>query len=97
MTPEFRRRLGAKRAEVSHIILHEMRVRGYSGASLARALGCSSANVSKTICGGNHSALVLDALRSLGIPENLLFDPRRAVVPDVVGGLRRGSALREIV
>ena len=81
MTPEFRRRLGANRAEVSHIILHEMRVRGYSGASLARALGCSNANVSRTINGGGHSPLVLDALRELGVPEHYLFDPRRAVVP----------------
>lgn len=81
MTPEFRRRLGAKRAEVSHIILHEMRVRGYSGASLAREIGCSGANVSKTISGGGHSTLVLDALRELGVPEAYLFDPRRAVVP----------------
>lgn len=81
MTPEFRRRLGAKRAEVTHIILHEMRVRGYSGKSLAQALGCSGANVSRTINGGGHSPLVLDALRELGVPEQYLFDPRRAVVP----------------
>ncbi|MDR2745695.1 MAG: XRE family transcriptional regulator [Desulfovibrio sp.] len=87
MTPELRRRLGAKRAEVSHIILHEMRVRGYSGASLARDLGCSGANVSKTISGGGHSPLVLDALRELGVPEEYLCDPRRAAVP-ALGRLR---------
>lgn len=81
MTPEFRRQLGAQRAEVSHLIRHEMRVRGYSGRSLARALGCSDVNVSRTISGNTHSRLVLDALRELGVPEQYLFDPRRAVVP----------------
>ena len=89
MTPEYRRWLGAKRAEVSHLILHEMRMRGYSGASLARALGCSGANVSNAIKGANHSPLVLDALREIGVPEEYLFDPRRAVVPEV--GKRRES------
>lgn len=83
MTSEFRRRLGAKRAEVSHIISHEMRVRGYSGAALARALGCSGANVSRTINGSVHSPLVLDALRELGVPERYLFDPRLAELPTV--------------
>ena len=81
MTPEFRRRLGAQRAEASHLIRHEMRVRGYSGRSLARALGCSDVNVSRTVSGNAHSPLVLDALRELGVPEQYLFDPRRAVVP----------------
>ncbi|SBV95564.1 conserved hypothetical protein [uncultured delta proteobacterium] len=81
MTPELRRRLGAQRAEVSHLILHEMRLRGYSGLSLAKTLGCSGQNVSKTITGGAHSPMVLDALRELGVPEEYLFDPRRAVVP----------------
>jgi len=76
MTPEVRRRLGSKRAEVSHLILHAMRLRGYSGAALARKLGCSGAHVSKVITGGGHSPKVLDALLELGVPEKLLFDPR---------------------
>ena len=81
MTPEIRRQLGAQRAEVSHLITHELRKRGYTGASLARALGCSANNVSRTIIGGAHSPMVLDALRELGVPEHYLFDPRRGVVP----------------
>ena len=83
MTPEIRRRLGAKRAEVSHLILHELRLRGYTGAALARKLGCSGNNVSRTIIGGAHSPMVLDALRELGVPEEYLFDPRRAVLPSI--------------
>lgn len=81
MTPELRRQLGARRAEVSHLILHELRSKGYSGAALARQLGCSCNNVSRTIIGGAHSPMVLDALRELGIPEEYLFDPRRVVLP----------------
>ena len=77
MTPEIRRRLGAQRAEVSHLIAREMRLRGYTGASLARKLKCSVNNVSRTIIGGSHSPMVLDALRDLGVPERYLFDPRR--------------------
>lgn len=93
MTPEFRRQLGAQRAEVSHLIRHEMRVRGYSGRSLARAIGCSDVNVSRAISGSGHSPMVLDALRELGVPEEYLFDPRRAVVP----ALAANRELRERV
>lgn len=76
MTPEVRRQLGAQRAEVRHLIVHEMRTRGYTGRALARLLGCSDVNVSRTINGQKHSPRVLDALRSMGVPEQYLFDPR---------------------
>ena len=33
--------------------------------------------VSATILGKNHSERVLNALRSAGVPEKYLFDPRR--------------------
>lgn len=92
MTPEFRRQLGAQRAEVSHLIRHEMRVRGYSGRSLARALECSDVLVSRTISGNGHSQRVLDALRELGVPEQYLFDPRRAELPKITT-LQKGEAV----
>jgi transcriptional regulator with XRE-family HTH domain len=76
MTPEVRKRLGAQRAQVSYIIAHEMRQRGYTYSSLARRLGCSVVNVSTTINGRIHSPIVLDALRAIGVPEIYLFDPR---------------------
>ena len=44
---------------------------------VAYELGISRASVSATILGKNHSARVLDALRSAGVPEKYLFDPRR--------------------
>lgn len=75
MTPEVLRNLGIERSKVSHLIYHELRQKGYSGARLARELGCSTANVSKTITGVYHSDMVLDALRELGVPEEYLFDP----------------------
>lgn len=77
MTPEQRRKLGAQRAEVRHLIAYEMRLRGHTGRSLGRALRCSDVLVSKTIAGNIHSPRVLDALREMGVPEKLLFDPRR--------------------
>jgi hypothetical protein len=79
MTPEFRRALGARRDEVGHLIRHEMRMRGYTSKSLAQKIGCTGACVSRTISGGLHSAIVLDALREIGVPEEYLHDPRRAV------------------
>lgn len=77
MTPEVLRNLGIKRSKVSHLIYHELRQKGYSGARLARELGCSNPNVSKTITGVYHSDMVLDALHELGVPEAYLFDPRK--------------------
>lgn len=80
MTPEVLRKLGIKRSKVSHLIYHFLRSEaGYSGARLAREIGCSNANVSKTITGVYHSIPVLDALRDLGVPEEYLFDPRKQV------------------
>lgn len=78
LTPEIRRQLGARRADVRHLIAHEMRLRGHTASSLARELGCSGVNVQKVVAGQGHSPRVLDALRALGIPEQYLFDPRRA-------------------
>lgn len=84
MTPEIRRELGAKRSQVTHLLRHEMRMRGYTDSSLAREIvGCSSQNVRKTLIGENHSPRVLDALREIGVPEKYLFDPRRVIVPGV--------------
>lgn len=75
MTPEFRRQLGARRAQVSHLLKHEMRIRGYTLVALAQTLSCSVNNVSRVISGSGHSPLVLNGLRAIGVPEELLFDP----------------------
>lgn len=80
MTPEIRRRLGAKRSQVAHLLHYEMGMRGHTDSSLGRKLGCTPQNVRKTRIGENHSTLVLDALRELGVPEKYLFDPRQVVV-----------------
>lgn len=77
MTLEIRKQLGIKRGEVAHIIRHELRRRGYSDRLFAReVVHCSNVNVHNTINGHNHSPRVLDALRKVGIPAELLFDPR---------------------
>lgn len=83
ITPELRKVLGKKRYNVSYRIKHEMRVRGYSGRSLSREIGCSDVLISRTVNGDAHNPTVLDALRDIGIPEELLFDPRCATLKKV--------------
>ena len=78
-TPTQRRELGSQRAAVSHLIRHELSQRGHTGISVAASLKCSCTNVYDTMAGKKHSYKVLDELRSLGVPEELLFDPRMAV------------------
>ena len=40
--------------------------------------GKNFVDVADTLNGFRHSPRVLDALRSFGVPERFLFDPRRA-------------------
>ena len=75
MTPEKRRYLGFQRASVSHLIVHEMRLHGYTRKALAEAIGISPQAVAKTLYGISHSPRVLEKLRSIGIQECWLFDP----------------------
>lgn len=51
--------------------------RGMTFRTLAEALGVSPQAVSNTVTGKNHSEVVLAALRTHGVPDSLLFDPRR--------------------
>lgn len=50
---------------------------GLSMSELARYIGVSPQAVADTVKGRIHSPKVLDALRSAGVPERYLFDPRR--------------------
>lgn len=69
--------LGARRCEQRWRIRQELERRDFSTLqSFAVHVGVSTEIVSKTLLGVKHSPQVLDALRSLGIAENLLFDPR---------------------
>ena len=45
---------------------------------VAEIAGVTPQTVSATLNGFRHSPRVLDALRSFGVPERFLFDPRRA-------------------
>nr|WP_299392544.1 LacI family DNA-binding transcriptional regulator [uncultured Desulfovibrio sp.] len=45
---------------------------------VAEVAGVTPQTVSATMNGYRHSPRVLNALRSFGIPERLLYDPRRA-------------------
>ena len=72
-----RKELSERRCFYSMRIHEALRRNGMSAAVVAYELGISRASVSDTILGKNHSARVLDALRSAGVPEKYLFDPRR--------------------
>jgi transcriptional regulator with XRE-family HTH domain len=92
-TPYIKRMLGRQRAEVAHIIQYEIVKRGVTQKLIAESLGCTRANVSSVVLGKSHSPRVLDALLSIGIPEELLFDPRRAPLPPQESGKKtRGAA-----
>lgn len=68
---------GERRCFYSWRIHEALARRGTSSARLARDLGISTAAMSRTITGKSHSPRILDALRSMGVPEKYLFDPRR--------------------
>lgn len=72
-----RAKFGEQRCFWSMRIHEALRRNGRSAAVIAYELGISQAAVSATILGKNHSTRVLDALRSAGVPEKYLFDPRR--------------------
>ena len=72
-----RKELSERRCFYSRRIQEALRRNGMRAAVVAYELGISRASVSATILGKNHSARVLDALRSAGVPEKYLFDPRR--------------------
>lgn len=73
---------GAKRSEVSYLIYEILKRKGLTGQLLANQLGISRQSVCRTINGITHSSRILDALRSTGIPEELLFDPKKTKVTD---------------
>ena len=85
LPPQYKRTLGIQRAAVAHLIHHEMRKRGYNCKIIAAQLGITVSAVSRTVTGIIHSPKVPDALKSAGVPENLLFDPRNVTLPLVQG------------
>ena len=72
-----RARIGERRCFYSMRIHEALRRNGRTATVIAYELKVSLSAVSATILGKNHSARVLDALRSAGVPEKYLFDPRR--------------------
>lgn len=68
---------GQGRANSKREIQHLLDKKGKNFVDVAELAGVSKQTVSATVNGYRHSPRVLDALRSVGIPEKLLFDPRR--------------------
>lgn len=69
---------GQGRADAKREIQRILDNKGKNFVDVAVLAGVSKQSVSRTMNGFCHSPRVLDALRSLGIPERFLFDPRRA-------------------
>lgn len=68
---------GRGRADSKREIQRLLDDKGKNFVDVAEAAGVTPQTVSATMNGFRHSPRVLDALRSFGIPERLLFDPRR--------------------
>lgn len=68
---------GRGRAESKREIQRLLDDKGKNFMDVAEVAGVTPQTVSATMNGFRHSPRVLDALRSFGIPEKLLFDPRR--------------------
>lgn len=68
---------GQGRANSKRKTQHLLDKKGKNFVDVAELAGVSKQTVSATVNGFRHSPRVLDALRSVGIPEKLLFDPRR--------------------
>ena len=69
---------GRKRADAKRNIQRLLDIQGKNFVDVAKAAGVTRQTVWATVNGYRHSPRVLDALRTFGIPERLLFDPRRA-------------------
>lgn len=69
---------GRGRADAKREIQRLLDNKGKNFVDVAEAAGVTPQTVSATVNGYRHSPRVLDALRFFGIPERLLFDPRRA-------------------
>lgn len=67
---------GLSRAQAKRDIQRCLDGMGKNFADVATEAGVSPQTVSATMNGFRHSPKVLNALRSLGVPERYLFDPR---------------------
>lgn len=67
---------GRRRADSKREIQRLLDAKGKNFVDVAGVAGVTRQTVSATMNGYRHSPRVLDALRTLGIPERLLFDPR---------------------
>lgn len=68
---------GLSRAQAKRDIQRFLDGMGKNFVDVATRAGVTPQTVSATMNGFRHSPKVLDALRSLGVPETYLFDPRR--------------------
>ncbi len=68
---------GQGRANAKREIQSILDNKGKNFSDVAEVAGVSPQTVSATMNGFRHSPRVLNTLRSLGVPEKLLFDPRQ--------------------
>ena len=68
---------GRRRADSKREIQRILDSKGKNVVDVAVVAGVTRQTVSATMNGYRHSPRVLNALRTLGVPERLLFDPRR--------------------
>lgn len=77
MTPTEKAVLGARRAKYVWRIREAMSKNGMTSfVALGRELGVTDETVRRTVHGTLHTSIVLDWLRTRGVPEEYLCDPR---------------------
>ena len=74
-----REKCGAQRKANARKIRAALVLNGHSGASIARTEGISAQAVNNVIMGNKHTARILDALETAGVPAELLADPRKVM------------------
>ena len=71
------KKFGDARANNRWTIRKDLDARGLDLVDVARMAGRHPSLVTAVLYGYRHSPAVLDALRKIGVPENLLHDPRK--------------------
>ena len=95
-------RAGKARLENKRLIQRYIDKQDMDQTEFAESIGVTKQALSKVINGRGHIPAVLDGLRKIGVPEELLWDPRReetaqkltrqARMPEAGGTLSPGAA-----
>ena len=82
---------GMARLENKRLIQRYIDQTGLYQAEFAASIGVKPQNLSQVLNGQSHSRKILDGLRGIGVPEDLLCDPRREEPEHAPSGVKKLS------